>query len=275
MNDDPGLSMLNDEEETAPEKGREPENDSMTEALSTLPDVVVRRISTIAARYGIRHDSDPMWALVEAVQGGMECAQAAALACDATGKISLEVKAGIAKIPDQIFNGATRASDEVKGGLVAGAKLFVEAFAAAANTRQAALLAAADTGSDKIRDAAKTLTSSLDKAIEAKKGEGISEFAKAASNASLNAAKSASYASFRLSAAILALVMVLGGVGGAGGEYAYLQLTHQAPISDVTDFPVPGGTLLVLPDNVTASSPGECPTGGKCVTIPTLPTPAS
>ena len=56
MNDDKGLSMLNDEEETAPEMGREPEqqlaplNDSMTETLSTLPDAVVRRISTIAAR---------------------------------------------------------------------------------------------------------------------------------------------------------------------------------------------------------------------------------
>ena len=149
--------MLNDEEETAPEKGREPEPERMTEALSTLPDVVVRRISTIAARYGIRHNSDPMWALVEAVQDGMECAQAASLACDATGKISLEVQAGIAKIPDQIFNGACRASDEVKGGLVAGAKLFVEAFADAADTRQAGLLAAADTGADKIRDAAKTV----------------------------------------------------------------------------------------------------------------------
>lgn len=275
MNDDKGLSMLNDEEETAPEMGREPEqqlaplNDSMTETLSTLPDAVVRRISTIAARYGIRHDSDPMWALVEAVQNGMECAQAAALACDATGKISLEVKAGIAKIPDQIFNGAIRASDEVKGGLIAGAKLFVEAFSSAANTRQSELLAAADTGADKIRAAASTLTASLDAAIEAKKGEGISEFAKAASNASLNAAKSASYASFRLSAIILVLVMVLGSIGGAGGEYAYLQFfTHQAPIPGVTDFPMPGGTLLVLPDTIKAPSPGECPTGGKCVIVP-------
>jgi hypothetical protein len=209
-----------------------------------------------------------MWALVDAVQDGMECAQAAALACDATGKISLEVKTGIAKIPDQIFHGATRASDEVKGGLVAGAKLFVEAFADAANTRQASLLAAADTGADKIRKAASTLTASLDAAIEANKGDGISEFAKAASDASLAAAKNASYASFRLSAIILVLVMVLGGVGGAGGEYAYLQLTHQSPIEGVTDYQVPNGTLLVLPDTIKAPSPGECPTGGKCVMVP-------
>ncbi len=274
MNDDKGLTMLNDEEESAPEKGHEPEpepeqqNDSMTEALSTLPDVVVRRISTIAARYGIRHDSDPMWALVEAVQNGMECAQAAALACDATGKIALEVKAGINKIPDQIFNGAIRASDEVKGGLVAGAKIFVEAFSTAANDRQTKLLEAADIGADKIRNAAKTLTGSLDKAIEAKKGVGVSEFAKAASEAGLNAAKNASYASFRLSAIILALVMVLGGIGGAGGEYAYLQFTHQAPIAAATDYQVPGGTLLVLPDTIKAPSPGECPRGGKCVIVP-------
>jgi len=261
--------MLNDEEETAPEKGCEPEpeqqfaplNDSMTEALSTLPDVVVRRISTIAARYGIRHDSDPMWALVEAVQDGMACAQAARLA-------SLEVKTGIAKIPDQIFHGAIRASDEVKGGMIAGAKLFVEAFANAANDRQTKLLEAADIGADKIRDAAKTLTSSLDKAIEAKKGAGVSEFAKAASEASINAAKNASYASFRLSAIILVLIMALGGIGGAGGEYAHLQLTHQSPIEGVTDYQVPNGTLLVLPDTIKAPSPGECPTGGKCVMVP-------
>lgn len=90
---------------TAPEGGQ-----AMEEALSALPDAVVRRISTIAARYGIRHDSDPMWALVEASQDGLECALAA-------GKAAHVVHRDVQKIPDQIYRGAVQAGDDLKGVL--------------------------------------------------------------------------------------------------------------------------------------------------------------
>ncbi|CDQ10204.1 protein of unknown function [Acidithiobacillus ferrivorans] len=278
---DKGLDMLvGDADDAAPEKGQvvtaaaEPVGDAMSNALSVfLPDAVQLRVATIAARYGIDPRADPTWALVESVKLGADCAQASAAGALAAGNAARAVQAGVAGITDLVFAGAVQAGDEVKGAL----RVEIRDRAVEAGQALKMLIdSAASTGATSLKTAASELDVKLgkipadvQKSLDAYKEKGVVEFATAAKEAGKAAAKSASYASFRLSAIILVLVMALGGIGGAGGEYAYLQLTHQAPISDVTDFPMPGGTLLVLPDNVTAPSPGECPTGGKCVTIPT------
>lgn len=215
------------------------QDNGMTMALSALPDVVVRRISTIAARYGIRHDSDPMWALVEAVQDSLECTRATAKMAAAVGASANEVNTGVEKIQSQIFQGAVKAGNEIKSAL---GKEIDQRLTTAGTDLVSAINTAADLGSQKIEDGAKDLIDRLDHAIDERKQEGVNEFSKAASKAALRAARAASTGEFLWSMSGIAMLLTIFSALGAGAEYMYLNLR-----AEVTPKP-----MLVRPSGVPA-----------------------
>jgi len=215
-------------------------------------------------RYKIDED-DPIFGEKLAADFTFESAAAAA-------KAAVQVSQGVNAIPEQIFSGAVKASDEVKGGLVAGGKLFAEAFTKAAADRQAALIAAVDAqqssilsaatvGAEKIKTAAGTLTASLDKAVEAKKTEGVSEFAKAAATAANAAAQASLLAQISRSAVASVLAFIFACMVGAGGLWGYLLLTHRVTPTGVTVMtdPFSHKPVMTLPSGSTAVLPGQIP----------------
>ena len=248
-------------------------------ALQGLPAEWRERAIRDAGECGVRHDNDVGWLLIGSSVQSLFCAFAA-------GDAAQAVQAGVSQIPDQIFNGAVRASDEVKGGLVVGAKAFVEAFSKAANDRQAALIAAVDAqqssilsaatvGADKIKLAAVSLTSSLDAAVKAKTDEGVADFAKAAAAAGKAAAEASMWAQISRSAMVSVLAFIFACMVGAGGLWGYLLLNHEvmpAGVIAVSD-PLRGpGTLVSIPNGGTPVH--DC-AGGLCVyyksPVPDLP----
>ena len=265
------LDMLNDDVAVAPDNvivttpARGELTLLRTMALDVVPKEYHGTLLAGAADAGIQHVNDPAWLIVAAEVVSL----AAATAC---GVAAQAVQAGVASIPDQIFNGAVRASDEVKGGLVSGAKLFVEAFTQAATDRQKALetasdirqtaiLAAADLGADKIRNAADSLTSSLDTAVQAKTDQGVSEFAKAAAVAGQAAAQSSMLAQLSRSALVSVVAFLFACGVGAGGLWGYLLIPHRVMpqgITVMTD-PFSHKPVMTLPSGSTAVLPGQIP----------------
>lgn len=214
------------------------------------------------------------------------CTGMAAEAAVAAGDAARAVQDGVQRISDQIFDGAVRASNEVKGGLVQGGKIFAEAFTKAAADRQAALLAAVDAqqssilaaatvGADKIKLAAVSLTSSLDAAVKAKTDEGVADFAKAAAAAGKAAAESALWAQMARSAIVSVLSFCFACAVGAGGLWGWLLINHEVMpqgVIAVSD-PLRGpGTLVSIPNGGTPVH--DC-NGGLCVyykaPLPDLP----
>lgn len=153
---------------------------ALTEALSTLPPAVVLRISTIAARYGIRHDSDPMWALVEAVQDGMECANAAATAATAAGKAARLVHEDVAGIPDAIQKAVVAGGEDVAGqvrtALTSNLGEFAEAIGQGVHL-------ATDQAVVNVQTALKDFDGKVDKAIIARKDAVIAQWVQSGSDA--------------------------------------------------------------------------------------------
>lgn len=154
--------------------------DAMTESLATLPSAVVLRISTIAARYGIRHDSDPMWALVEAVQDGMECANAAATAATAAGKAATVVHGEVAKISGQIQKavvaGGEDISGQVRAALISNLGEFAEAIGAGVHSATNQAVA-------NVQTALKDFDGKVDKAIISRKDAVLARWVQSGSDA--------------------------------------------------------------------------------------------
>lgn len=234
-------------------------------ALQGLPAEWRERAIRDAAECGVRHDNDVGWLLIGSTVQSLFCAFAA-------GDAAQAVKAEVSSIPDQIFQGAVRASDEVKGGLVAGGKLFAEAFTKAAADRQAALVAAVDAqqssilaaatlGAEKIKTAATSLTSSLDKAVQAKTDQGIDEFAKAAALAGKRAAQSSMLAQASRSAMVSILAFAFACLIGASALWGWLLISHRVMPTGVVAMadPLRGGTMLMVPTG--GQVVHQCPAG--------------
>lgn len=278
---DLGLEMLNEDVAGFPppvEKPVETVVSGYDLVADLLPVAQHKALGAWCVRYKIGED-DPIFG--EKLAANVTFSSAAAAAAAAA-----RVSDGVNAIPDKIFQGACKASDEVKGGLVAGAKAFVEAFSKAANDRQAALLAAVDAqqasilsaatvGAEKIKTAATTLTTSLDLAIAAKKNEGVADFAKAAAAAGKAAAEASMWAQISRSAIVSVMAFIFACAVGAGGLWGYLLLNHEvmpAGVIAVSD-PLRGpGTLVSIPNGGTPVH--DC-AGGLCVyykaQVPDLP----
>ena len=153
--------------------------DAMTESLATLPSAVVLRISTIAARYGIRHDSDPMWALVEAIQDGMECALAAATAATAAGKAATVVHGEVAKISGQIQKAVVAGGDDISGQVRAALTSNLGEFAKAIG---AGVHGATNQAVTNVQTALADFDSKVDKAIIARKEAVIAQWVQSGSD---------------------------------------------------------------------------------------------
>jgi hypothetical protein len=153
---------------------------ALTEALSTLPPAVVLRISTIAARYGIKHDSDPMWALVEAVQDGLECANAAATAATAAGKAARLVHEDVAGIPDTIQKAVVAGGEDVAGqvrtALTSNLGEFAEAIGHGVHL-------ATNKAVTNVQTALKNFDAKVDKTIIARKDAVIAQWVQSGSDA--------------------------------------------------------------------------------------------
>ena len=208
-------------DEQEPPKGGEG-NLAMTDtakewALKDMPQSWRERIIADAADFGIRADGDTAWLLI----GSYIRAWAGAAA---SGGAAKEVADSVGKIQGQIFAGAVKAGNSVKTDVVAG----IEAkMTEGGQAIVAAIGIAADAGSVKIKAGSLDLISKLDAAIEAKKGEGVDIFAKAAADAASKAAKAASTRRFAWSIwGVASLFFVFAGIGWAANS-EYLSLTHQ------------------------------------------------
>jgi hypothetical protein len=200
---------------------------AMDDALSCLPPEVVRRISTIAARYGIRHDADPMWALVEAVHDALACAQASGDAAQAAKAAVIEVQEGVGRIQGQILAGAMKAGTSIQ-------KDMTHVIAKGGEALLASIAEAANAGAKRVEAGSKDLLGKLDAAVEAKKAEGVSAFAAAASEAAVAASTAAARQvisenkiKLRRSAIGMSLIFLIYAVIGGGVAVEYLSLTHR------------------------------------------------
>ena len=194
------------------------------QALAGLPPEWRERLINDAAQAGVRHDNDVGWLLV----GSVVNSAAAALAANAA---AIEISDAIGKIQGQIYAGAVKAGNSVKGDVVAG---IAATLKAGGDAILASIDVAAQAGSDKVAEGSKNLISKLDAAVEVKKNEGVSAFARAAAEAAVAAANTASATvlsenkvKLRRSALTMALIFIVyAGLGWAANS-EYLSLTHQ------------------------------------------------
>jgi len=194
------------------------------QALAGLPAEWRERLIKDAGAAGVRHDNDVGWLLV----GSVVQSAAAAFAASAAAK---EVQEGVGKIQGQIFTGAVKAGDSIKKDIVAG----IEAkMTEGGKAIVAAIGIASKAGATAIEAGSKELIGKLDAAVEAKKAEGVSAFARAASEAAIAASNAAARQvisetkiKLRRSAFTMALIfLIYAGIGG-GVAVEYLSLTHR------------------------------------------------
>jgi len=266
---DIGLNMLGVDDEAAPERGAAPNTpvvpsgsaqvqtatDAMGQALGSLPEAVQLRIATIAARYGIDPRSDPVYALVEAVQIGADCTKAASASATAAASAVQAVQAGIGKIPRQIYDGAVKAGDEVKGALRQEIK---DRAAEAGLALKAVIEDGAGKGAIALKNAADELDvkvgnipDEIQAQIGAYKTKGIADFAKAAASAGRAAAEGSMWAKAAGSAMTMLIVFCIAAAIGAGGLWGYLLVEHR-----------------VMPDGFAAMSAPAGLGGGAVVSVP-------
>ena len=189
-------------------------------ALQGLSPALREQVIADAAEMGIRIEYDLSWLLVGAQVRSWAAAQA-------SGEAAREVAAGVGKIQGQMFAGAVKAGDSVR-------KDMVEVIQKGGDALLEGIKVAAQAGSDKVAEGSKDLISKLDAAVEAKKAEGVSAFARAAAEAAVSAANTASASviseskiRLRWSAAWMAAIfLAYSGLGWAANS-EYLSLSHQ------------------------------------------------
>ncbi|MBU2856950.1 hypothetical protein HF289_08705 [Acidithiobacillus ferrooxidans] len=215
-------------------------------ALQGLPGEWRERAIRDAGECGVRHDNDVGWLLIGSSVQSLFCAFAA-------GDAAQAVQAGVAAIPDQIFSGAVRAGDEVKGAL------RVEIRERAVEAGQALKMlvdSAASAGATSLKAAATELDVKVGKIplevqtqIDAYKQKGAAEFAATAKAAALAAVQANLWAQISRSAMVSVMAFCLACLVGAGGLWGYLLLTHQvmpSGFSAMTD-PLGGGSVVKVP----------------------------
>lgn len=186
-------------------------------ALDSLPQAWREELISAAAGMGIKGDDDLGWLLVSSFINAWAGAAAA-------GKSAEAVSHGVDKIPDQIYQGAIRAGDEIRGQLGQEMK---ERTIDAGRLLVAAIDRASNQSASRIKEAAGVFEKNFDKAVEKKTDQGVDLFARAAAQAAGQAARSASASRFFWSLSGVAFLIALFALIGAGGCWEYLSLAHR------------------------------------------------
>jgi hypothetical protein len=189
-------------------------------ALKDMPQGWRERIVADAADFGIKTDGDAAWLLV----GSYVRAWAAAAAA---GEFAKEIDAGVGKIQGQILAGAMKAGNSIQ-------KDMAHVIAKGGEALLASIAEAANAGAKRVEAGSKDLVGKLDAAVESKKAEGVSAFARAASEAAIAASTAAARTvisetkiKLRRSATGMAVIfLIYAGIGG-GVAVEYLSLTHR------------------------------------------------
>lgn len=228
------------------------------QALAGLPAEWRERLIRDAGEAGVRHDNDVGWLLVGSVVHS-------ATAAFAAGNAAQAVQDGVAAIPDQIFQGAIKAGDEVKGAL----RVEIRDRAVEAGQALKMLInSAAGKGATDLKTAAADLDirlgkipADVQKSLDDYKKNGVAEFAKAAQVAGKTAAETALWAQVSRSALVSVLAFCFAVLVGAGGLWGYLLITHRVMpqgITVMTD-PFSHKPVMTLPSGSTAVLPGQIP----------------
>lgn len=217
-------------------------------ALKDMPQAWRERIIADAADFGIRADGDTAWLLI----GSYVRAWAAA---GAAGDAATALQSGVAGIPNAIWEGTRKATGDISGALRAGAVDYINGLKGLTiragediDGKTAKVIAevndAANAGAEKIRTAALTLTSSLDKAVQAKADEGVHEWAKLAVGAGQIAARTALGKATRNAAIAMFLLFVLGVGAGALGLEMVRDFDGDYLPGGLKIYQAPGGNVL-------------------------------
>jgi hypothetical protein len=238
----------------------------------SLPDSEHKLLGRWVQRYKLS-DDDPM-------MGQYLTARVAFSSAAAAGAAAQAVQSSVAGIPDQIFKGAIRAGDEIKGALAS------EIRGQGVEVGQALKLLI-DTSAQKGAASLKTAAVDLDlkmakipadvqKSLDAYRDKGVGEFALAAQRAGEKAARTALVAQLSRSAMVSILAFLFATMIGAGGLWGFLLITHRVMPQGVVAMadPLRGGDLLIVPTGGTPLPPSQCP-GGLCLVykggLPDLP----
>lgn len=236
------------------------------QALAGLPPEWRERLIRDAGDAGVRHDEDVGWLLVGSVVHS-------AMAAFAAGAAAQAVQSSVDSIPARILSGAARAGEDVRGALEQNAIALGQTLSQAGRIRSAEILAAADTGAEKIRASASTLTAALDRAIAAKKQDGVDQFAQAAAAAAAAAARAAAQGALghlvARSAGVMLVVLAAGAVIGAAGIWEYLETSHKIMPVGVRAYQFPGGAggVVALP-GASRQDQEICGPGAICIRTP-------
>lgn len=212
--DDP-LAMLESKTSAGETPHQETEN-GMSMALDALQTEELKQFAKWTATYKIGPD-DPFFGSVLATKIAFGSAAAA-------GKAAEQVASGVEKIPDQIYNGAIKAGDEIRGQIGHEMK---ERTIDAGRLLVAAIDRASNQTSARIKEAAEGFEKNFDKAVSRKTESGVDLFARAAAQAAGQAARSAAASRFFWSLSGVAFLIALFALIGAGGCWEYLSLTHR------------------------------------------------
>ncbi|WP_163055329.1 hypothetical protein [Acidithiobacillus ferrooxidans] len=239
-------------------------------ALKDMPQAWRERIIADAADFGIRADGDTAWLLI----GSYVRAWAAA---GAAGDAAIALQSGVAGIPNAIWEGTRKATGDISGALRAGAVDYINGLKGLTiragediDGKTAKVIAevndAANAGAEKIRAAALTLTSSLDKAVKAKADEGVHEWAKLAVGAGQIAARTALGKATRNAAIAMGFLFILGVCAGAFGLELIRNFDGDYLPAGLRIYQAPGGdTLRVDPRKMLMQNAGLC---GHDVCVP-------
>ena len=193
-------------------------NDFMSQTIDKLPPDRAVAVAKIAARYRLA-ENDPAWLLVNAV---VDADAAAAAAGEAAGVVRDRVE----KIPEAIFQGTVKASQELAESIAAsGKKIMDESETRAADVTaktEAAITKATQAGSGALRAA----MAGLEKAAQARQAQIVETWQTALGRAAEKEAKATlirvagwrwtQIAGALLSATALGVVLTVGGLVAAG-----------------------------------------------------------
>jgi len=192
----------------------------------SLPDADHKLLARWVQRYKL-DDDDPMFGQYLTARVAFSSAVAAGDAAQAAKAAAREVEIGVGKIQGQILAGAMKAGNSIQ-------KDLAHVIGKGGDALLAAIAEAAAAGAKRVEEGSRDLVGKLDAAVEAKKAEGVSAFARAASEAAIAASTAAARQvisetkiKLRRSAIGMALIFLIYAVIGGGVAVEYLSLTHR------------------------------------------------
>lgn len=223
----------------------------------SLPDSEHKLLGRWVQRYKLS-DDDPM-------MGQYLTARVAFASAAAAGAAAKAVQSGVSSIPDQIFQGAVKAGDEIKSNLIHGIR---NQGVEVGQALKLLIDSAASKGATDLKTAASDLDIKLgkipgdvQKSLDAYKENGVAEFAKAAAVAGQAAAQSSMLAQLSRSALVSVVAFLFACGVGAGGLWGWLLITHRVMPAGVVAMadPLSGKVVIKLPDGKTATLPVPIP----------------